>query len=102
MMPSCARTQNAFVIPNGSRSIDHTEEEIGSWTQCYFWNLNLGTLLHCVHNALLSIATEQISLRRGNTVHGNELAINPFITAGNVYLPYPRYCQYFALLTVLI
>ena len=43
--------------------------------QCYFWNLNLGTLLHCVHNALLSIVTEQISLRRGNTVHGNDLAI---------------------------
>ena len=52
-----------------------TEEEIGPQTQCYFWNLNLGTLLHCVHNALLSIASEKISLRRGNTVHGNELAI---------------------------
>ena len=52
-----------------------SEEEIGPWTQCYFWNLNLGTLLHCVHNALLSIDTEQISLRRGITVRGNELAI---------------------------
>ena len=43
--------------------------------QCYFWNLNLGTLLHCVHNALLSIATEQISLRRGHTFCSNELVI---------------------------
>ena len=57
------------------KALLQTEEEIGSLMQCYFWNLNLGTLLHCVHNALLSIATEQISLRRGNTTHGTELAI---------------------------
>ena len=55
--------------------IANSDEEIIPWTQYYFWNLNLGTLLHCVHNALLSIATEKISLRRGNTVHGNELVI---------------------------
>ena len=40
-----------------------------------FLEFKLGTFLHYVHNALFSIATEQISLRRGNTVHDNELPI---------------------------